>query len=220
MFQAFEGAVPCCVFLVTSLIRIIASPCPCMYLLTDRRLGLPPLRSQLLDSKRGPKPLCTRAARVTQVRSVNPITMRGVANAIAIRTDVQRLGHPIARNASAAESGQSVDVLGRGPTLSIDIACESTLVGWVAKQYNRPDGSECIASQLGHGACRRGCSLAIAFEDETLIGRGSERGGDFVDNVSSSGCRVLAGAGCVYGVIDCAAGDLGGDLGVHGSETR
>lgn len=134
--------------------------------------------------------------------------------------NIQSLGHPVRRDTGASAGGETVDVLGAGAAVVVDVAGQAGLVVGVADEEDGLDGVEGGAGQLGEGVGGGGCSLGVAFEDEAFVGVGAEGGGDLVDDlwgrglaseeedgevgetyVGGAGGGVLAGAGWVDGIV-------------------
>lgn len=147
--------------------------------------------------------------------------------------NIQSLGHPVGRDTGASAGRETVDVLGGGAAVVVDVAGEAGLVVGVADEEDGLDGVEGGAGQLGEGVGGGGCALRVAFEDEAFVGVGAEGGGDLVDDlwgvglnleegdgevgdtyVGGAGGGVLAGAGWVDGVVLwlLVVGSMGGGV--------
>lgn len=150
--------------------------------------------------------------------SIDSETVSGVANTITVSANIHGLGDPSIGDATE-DGGETIDVLGGGAAVGVDIAGEAGTVLWVADEEDSLDGVHVGAGELGHGVDGGGGALGVALEDEAHVGVGAEGGLDLVDNVLSAEGGVLAGIGKVDSVVDGTAGDLGESLLVHGAES-
>lgn len=116
---------------------------------------------------------------------IDPIAMCRVADTVAIDTNIQRLRHPITRNA-AQRSAQAVDVAGRRAAVVVDVAGQPGAVLGVPDQEDAFDGGEGGAGELGEGVDGGGGALGVPLEDEAFGGGGGEGGADFVDDLGSA----------------------------------
>lgn len=108
--------------------------------------------------------------------------MGGVANTIAKGTDVHSFGDPSRGN--AAEKGRkTIDVLGGGAAVGVDVAGKAGAVLRVADEEDTLDGIHGGASELGHGVDGGGGTLGVTLEDEAHVGICAEGRGDLVDNL-------------------------------------
>lgn len=151
--------------------------------------------------------------------SVDTLAVGSVANTIAVSADIKGSGEPTRGNAvGASVLRDTVNILGSGATVAVDIARQTALVQRVANEEDTLDSSVGGASQLGQSIDGGGSTLRVSLEDEAFVGACAEGGGDLVDNICGACCRVLAIVGSVDGVVGLAAGDLGANVAVHGGE--
>lgn len=138
--------------------------------------------SELGNHVLGAHALHAARVRVRQVLSVDAITVSGVANTIAVSADIHSLGDP--SSGDTTEDGrETVDVLGGGAAVGVDIASEAGTVLWVADEEDSLDGVHVGAGELGHGVHGCGGALGVALEDEAHVGVGAEGRLDLVDNL-------------------------------------
>lgn len=137
-----------------------------------------------------------------------------------IDTNIKSLGDPVLRNAIASESRQSLDILSSVTTSVINVALQAPLAHGVTDEENTLDGILGASSKLRKGVDGGSSTLRVALKDEALARVGGENTVDLSNNVASSRGGVLAEIGRVDSVVDLAAGDLGCDSRVHGSEAR
>ena len=114
--------------------------------------------------------------------SINTIAVSSIANAISESAHIHGLGNP-SRGNTAKQSRKSIDVLGGGAAVGVDIAGETGTVLWVADEEDSLDGVHVGAGELGHGVDGGGGALGVALEDEAHVGVGAEGGLDLVDNL-------------------------------------
>lgn len=114
--------------------------------------------------------------------SVDSETVSGVANTITVSANIHGLGDPSSGDATE-DGGETIDVLGGGAAVGVDIAGEAGTVLWVADEEDSLDGVHVGAGELGHGVDGGGGALGVALEDEAHVGVGAEGGLDLVDNL-------------------------------------
>ena len=74
--------------------------------------------------------------------SINAVSMRSIANTIAVSTNIKRLGDPVGWDTVGSKGLEAIDVLGRGAAVGVDVAGQTGLVLWVADQEDAFDGCE------------------------------------------------------------------------------
>ena len=114
--------------------------------------------------------------------SINTIAVSGVTDAISESAHIHGLGNP-SRGNTAKQSRKSIDVLGGGATVGIDIAGKAGAVLRVADEEDALDGVHGGAGEAGHGVHGGGSALGVALEDEAHVGIGGEGRGNLVDDL-------------------------------------
>lgn len=108
--------------------------------------------------------------------------MSSITNTIAESANIHSLGDPSSRD-STKKGGKTVDILGGGAAVGVDVASKAGAVLWVADQEDTLDGIHRRAGEFGHGVDGGGGALGVALEDEAHVGVCGEGRGDLVDNL-------------------------------------
>jgi hypothetical protein len=116
------------------------------------------------------------------VLSVDTISMGSIANTISESANIHSLRDPSSGN-TAEQSRESVNILGGGAAVGINVAGETRTVLRVADEEDTLDGGHGGAGDAGHGVYGGGGALGVALEDEAHVGVGGEGSGDLVDNL-------------------------------------
>lgn len=98
-------------------------------------------------------------------------------------TNVHSLRHPVRRDATAQGSRESVDVLGCGTAVLVDVARQAGAVLGVTDEEHALNCVEGGAGEARHGVHGCGGALGVAFQNYAHIGVGADEGGDFVDDL-------------------------------------
>lgn len=174
---------------------------------------------ELANNELGTQVLHAGVSGVRKVSSVDALAMCSVTNTIAVSADIKRSRDPTRGNAvGASVLRNTVDILGGGTAIAVNIAGQTALVQGVTDEEDALDSSVGGASQLRQSIDSGSSTLRVSLKDKALIGACAEGSGDLVDNVCGACCRVLAVVGCVDGVVGLAARNLGADVAVHGGE--
>lgn len=124
----------------------------------------------------------SRIARILQVLSIDTTSIGGIADTISLfntsvqiskdpmmpsnthqNADVQGLRDPVGRDARREPGRKTIDVSGRGTSIVINIAGQSSPVQWVADEEDALDSIKGSARESWHGV-DGGCgSLRVAF---------------------------------------------------------
>jgi len=116
------------------------------------------------------------------VLSVDTKSMSGIANTVSESANIHGLGHPSSRD-TAKEGRKTIDVLGGGAAVGIDVAGKAGAVLRVADEEDTLDGVHGGAGEAGHGVDGGGGALGVALENKAHVGVGGEGGGDLVDDL-------------------------------------
>jgi len=151
--------------------------------------------------------------------SVNPVSVGGVANTIAVVANIQSLADPISRNRSSINR-QPIDVPRGSSSIGIDITSQPRPMLRVPDQEHSLDRIKRSPRQLLQSVGRRRRSLGITFEEETMGRVGSQGTLDFPDDIRRPSRRHLGEISRVDGVVDRPARKLRLDVTVHRTESR
>jgi hypothetical protein len=132
--------------------------------------------------------------------------------------NIESLGDPVVGD-PAKSVRETVDVLGGGATVGVDVAGKTGTVLRVADKENALHGREACTGQLGESVDSSCGSLRVALKEEALVRVGLQSRLDLTNDVRGSSRRVLRSVGGVDGVVDLAAGKLALDVAVHGTES-
>jgi len=116
------------------------------------------------------------------VLSIDAIAVSGIANTVSESANIHGLGHPSSRDA-AKDGRKTIDVLGGGATVGIDVAGKARAVLGVADEEDTLDGVHGGAGEAGHGVYGGGGALRVALEDKAHVGVGGEGRSDLVDDL-------------------------------------
>lgn len=139
---------------------------------------------QLANNKLGAHVLHVGIIGVREVLSIDALAVSGIADTIAVSTNVQSAGDPARRDGVGVSVVlEPIDVSGCGASGAVHVAGQAALVQGVADEEDALDGSVCRAGQLRQGVDGGGGTLGVALEDEAFVGTGLQSGLDVVDNV-------------------------------------
>lgn len=85
-----------------------------------------------------------------------------------VSANIQSLANPVVWDASNQDS-ETIDILGGGAAVGVDIACQTSFVVRVAKEENTLDSIEGSTSKFGHGINSSGRTLRVALQDEASV---------------------------------------------------